>query len=263
MLPGWLVRLGRKKSMQPIYRRLHRMTQAGMNYWGGSEVAESGERWALGHAAGQLRAGSDQVVFDVGANDGDFTTAVLEAFPSTVRVHAFEPSTAAAGVFLRKHGGSSSVVLHRFGFSDTPGEAILHAPQHGASIATLHATTFELEGQQLVTDRIELRTVDAFCAEQGIGRIHYLKVDTEGHELAVLKGARNMIEEGRVDFIQFEFGERHLDSRVFFRDIYLFLAPRYHIYRILPRGIWPLPAYEAELEVFRTANYLAVARSSS
>ncbi|MBK6830417.1 MAG: FkbM family methyltransferase [Flavobacteriales bacterium] len=113
-----------------------------------------------------------------------------------------------------------------------------------------------MQGRALVVDRIELRTVDGFCQEQGIERIHYLKVDTEGHELSVLKGAHEMIEQGKVDFIQFEFGECHLDSRVFFRDLFTFLSPRYLVHRILPEGIWPLPAYapDRKFSIRRTTS---------
>ncbi|MBK8499735.1 MAG: FkbM family methyltransferase [Flavobacteriales bacterium] len=260
MLLSWLVRLARKKALQPLHIRLHRAAKVGMNYWGGAEVAGSGERWALGRAAGSLRNVEHPVVFDVGANNGEFTKAALVAFQRAVLVHAFEPSPTAAKTFLETVGKVPSVRLHRFGFSDEAGVAMLHSPTSGSSIATLHATTFEMQGRALVVDRIELRTVDGFCQEQGIERIHYLKVDTEGHELSVLKGAHEMIERGKVDFIQFEFGECHLDSRVFFRDVFTFLSPRYLIHRILPDGIWPLPTYSPDLEVFHTANYLGIKR---
>ncbi len=260
MLPSWLVRLARKKALQPLHIRLHRAAKVGMNYWGGAEVAGSGERWALKHAAAKLHDVQHPVVFDVGANNGDFTQAALVAFPRAVLVHAFEPSPTAARTFLETVGNDPLVKLHRFGFSDETGVAMLHAPTSGSSIATLHATTFEMQGRALVVDRIELRTVDGFCQEQGIERIHYLKVDTEGHELSVLKGAHEMIEQGKVDFIQFEFGECHLDSRVYFRDLFTFLSPRYLVHRILPEGIWPLPAYAPDLEIFHTANYLAIKR---
>lgn len=260
MLPSWLVRLARKKALQPLHIRLHRAAKVGMNYWGGAEVAGSGERWALKHAAAKLHDVQHPVVFDVGAHWGDFTQAVLSAFPKAVQVHAFEPSPTAVRIFLDGVGGSSAVQLHRFGFGDVAGVVTLHAPPGGSSIATMYTTTFEMQGRELVTERVELRTVDDFCREQGIDRIHYLKVDTEGHELAVLKGAHGMIEQGKVDFIQFEFGECHLDSRVFFRDLFTFLSPRYLIHRILPDGIWPLPTYAPDLEVFHTANYLAIKR---
>lgn len=260
MLPPWLVRLVRRKALQPLHIRLHRAATVGMNYWGGAEVTTSGERWALKYAAAKLLDVQHPVVFDVGAHWGDFTQAVLSTFPKAVQVHAFEPSPTASKVFLDKVAGSSGVRLHRFGFGDSAGVATLHAPPGGSSIATMYANTFEMQGRELVTEHVELRTVDDFCREQGIERIHYLKVDTEGHELAVLRGARSMIEQGKVDFIQFEFGECHLDSRVFFRDVFAFLAPRYLIHRILPDGLWPLPTYTPDLEIFHTANYLAIIR---
>lgn len=264
MLPLWLVRLARKKALQPIYIRLDRVAKVGMNYWGGASVAESGERWALHHAAGLLKDVPLPVVFDVGAHYGEFTLAALACFQGKVHVNAFEPSPTARGIFRERVGAERDgrpVELHDFGFSSAQGADTLFAPTRGWSIASLHASGAEREGGSWQEEHIQLRTVDDLCREKGIERIHYLKVDTEGHEMAVLEGARGMIEAGKVDIVQFEFGERHLDSRVFFRDLYDLLSPRYTIHRILPQGLWPLRIYQPELEVFRTANYLAVSTS--
>ncbi|MBL0127189.1 MAG: FkbM family methyltransferase [Flavobacteriales bacterium] len=263
MLPSWLVRYARARTWQPFHIKMHHLAQIGMNYWGGAEVGASGELHALKHASELLKQEPSPVVFDVGANSGDFTLAALDAFGPNVRIHAFEPSSVAAQLFEQKVDvplQSGQVGLRRFGFSDTAGSATLHSPTSGSPIASLHPTTFEIDGRELVHESIELRTLDAFCSEHSIERIHYLKVDTEGHEFAVLLGAKRMIGEGRVNIIQFEFGEYHIDSRVFFRDLFLFLSPQYHIHRILPGGLWPLKEYQPELEVFRTANYLAIAK---
>ncbi|HXG75415.1 MAG TPA: FkbM family methyltransferase, partial [Gaiellaceae bacterium] len=47
---------------------------------------------------------------------------------------------------------------------------------------------------------------DTFCAERGIEQINYLKIDTEGADLEVLKGASRMLAENRIDLVQVEAG---------------------------------------------------------
>ena len=257
-----LVKLIRRRAWQPFHERLLRFSKVGMNYWGGAMVAQSGERMALRFIAERSREVEDLVVFDVGANFGNYTSAVLEAMPSGTVVHAFEPSQAAMDKFreaIAGHPQGRYVQAHTLGLSNSKGNATLYAPFIGSGIGTLHPAPFDVLGSTNSTEAIELTTIDAFCSENGIERIDLLKIDAEGHELAVLQGARGMIDAGRVRFIQFEFGECHLDSRVFLRDFHVLLSPRYRIHRILPDGLWPLNSYSPDQEIFNTANYLAFA----
>lgn len=262
MLPSWMVRLWRARALQPLHERLHHAALVGMNYGGGSITESSGERAALRHAASLLRDEGSPVIFDVGAHYGSFTKAALAEFGDRATVHAFEPSAAARAVFETNRLGalqSGRAVLLPFGLAANKGAARLHAPVEGWSIATLHADAFADRRGAMKAEDVELRTMDEYCSHAGIERVHYLKLDTEGHELEVLRGAGRMLAEGRVDMVQFEFGEADLFSRVFFRDLHALLAPRYALHRILSGGLWPIDAYKPELEIFRTANYLAIA----
>jgi len=86
-----------------------------------------------------------------------------------------------------------------------------------------------------------------------------MKIHVEGNELNVLRGAARMIEAGAVGAIQFEFGEAHIGSRTFFRDIHQSLSPRSQIRRILGSGLsGTLETYDVILDIYRTTNYLAV-----
>jgi len=108
------------------------------------------------------------------------------------------------------------------------------------------------------TEAIKLTTIDAYCAENQIERIHFLKLDIEGHELNALNGAKKMIKDNRIDFIQFEFGGCNIDSRTYFQDFYYFLKDNYTIYRILKDGIYELSNYKEIYEIFITTNFLAI-----
>jgi hypothetical protein len=103
-----------------------------------------------------------------------------------------------------------------------------------------------------------MRTLDEYCRENNVATVDLLKLDVEGHELAVLNGGRELLDRGAIDFIQFEFGGCNIDSRTYFRDFHSLLAPRFHLYRILARGLWPIDRYDESLEAFGTTNYLAI-----
>jgi hypothetical protein len=96
--------------------------------------------------------------------------------------------------------------------------------------------------------------------ENEIEVINWLKVDVEGHELEVLKGAESTISSKQIDFISFEFGGANIDTRTFFKDYYNFFDEEdYRIYRILPSGkLYEIQSYKESEEKFRVTNYVAV-----
>lgn len=155
-------------------------------------------------------------------------------------------------------------MVNNCGMGDHEGTVALYYDAVGSQKASVHAEAYA-SGPDFaagcLSEEIQLCTVDAFCEEQGISQIDVLKIDVEGNELNVLRGATWMIEAGAVGAIQFEFGEAQIGSRTFFKDIHQFLSPRYKIHRILATGLSRnLEPYDVILEVYRTSNYLAVLR---
>jgi hypothetical protein len=133
----------------------------------------------------------------------------------------------------------------------------MFSPAPGSKLASVYQRTsvWQSASQEVVA----CKTIDSYCREQVINRIHFLKIDVEGHELEVLQGAKGLLEAGRIDFIQFEFSAAHIDARVFFRDFYELLARQYQILRVLQNGLARVREYKPELELFKRAtNYLAV-----
>ena len=110
-----------------------------------------------------------------------------------------------------------------------------------------------------MTETVRLSTLDEYCAEQGIEQIDLLKLDVEGHELAVLRGGQKMIQEGRIKRIQFEYGPCNIDSRVLLRDLFTFFETlEYDVYKITPRKLVKLRAYDRRLEYFQYKNFAAL-----
>jgi hypothetical protein len=108
---------------------------------------------------------------------------------------------------------------------------------------------------------IQLISLDDFCSDRAIDHIDLLKLDLEGGELDALRGARALLDNERIDLIQFEFGQPSLGARTYFVDLFDTLAKRYEIFRVLPNGLERLATYHETLEVFMSTNYLAVLRS--
>lgn len=73
-----------------------------------------------------------------------------------------------------------------------------------------------------------------------------------------MNGAKQMINDKRIDAIQFEFGGCNIDSRTFFQDFFYLLKDNYKIYRVLKDGLLEMPIYKETYEIFITINYLAI-----
>lgn len=219
----------------------------------------SGEHYLVNEWLGRHLRRERPVLFDVGANTGEYSAELKRKFPEA-RVYAFEPNASAYEVMLRDLA-PLGVSCYNLGLSSTAAARKMYTYEHEA--ATQHASVYRevltgLHGETRVTE-LEFRTttLDEFCAEQGIDFIDFLKIDTEGHEWEVLGGAKRMVAEGRVHLIQFEFNEMNVISRVFLRDFYEFLGG-YSFYRLDTDGLIPLGGYSSTNEIFKFQNLLAV-----
>ena len=54
---------------------------------------------------------------------------------------------------------------------------------------------------------VQTQTLDNFCLEEKINNIDVLKIDTEGNELNVLKGAKKLLEQNKINIIYTEISE--------------------------------------------------------
>jgi hypothetical protein len=140
---------------------------------------------------------------------------------------------------------------------------LLHdrADYDGSERASLHAAAIsEFHHQQSVATTVPVESLDEVAAREGVAYIDYLKIDTEGHELAVLAGASRLLREGKIRYIQFEFNALNVFSRSFFRDFRNTLCD-YDLWRLLPGGLLPLDDNVITTEIFAFQNILAVPKT--
>lgn len=207
---------------------------------------------------GYLNTGKS-VAFDVGANLGDYTEMLHEAHQD-MQIYAFEPNpknfkklatkVAKWGVTVDMRGmGSSDGSLKFYDRKDSDG-----ASEHGS---LYREAIEELHGVEAVETEVKITTLDNYCEENHIDHISLLKIDTEGHEYEVLKGAKKMLDAGKIDLIHLEFNEMNVISRVFFRDFAELLSD-YRPYRLLPKGVIPMMRAPLHTELFAYQNLVFV-----
>ena len=130
------------------------------------------------------------ICFDVGANIGYHTTLMAQAVPAG-EVHSFEP------VPLNWHILSLNVLINRFqnvvynniALGDRQGRTTFSAASDGA-YSSMVPTGRRTESARI---EVELDTLDAYADAHGIERVDILKVDVEGAEGLVLRGAQQLL----------------------------------------------------------------------
>jgi FkbM family methyltransferase len=142
---------------------------------------------------GALRGSEDPVFLDVGANIGLVSLMVLNCLPDA-RVYAFEPGRHQRELFaetIRRNRLAGRVVLSPLALSDSAGAATfaVHRTRHAAGDGFLDTG----RGGPARFEAVEADTLDSWWRRNSAPRIDVLKLDTEGSELLVLRGARETI----------------------------------------------------------------------
>ncbi|HFE64458.1 MAG TPA: FkbM family methyltransferase [Caldithrix sp.] len=251
--------IGSKKFYR-FNKRLYMMSLHGIGILNSITPEASGEKFFLDMF---LKNSPESIIFDVGANQGSYARMIIN-LSDMMQIYAFEPHPRTYQI-LAKEAERYNFKSYNIGLSDKPGtlELFDHRNQDGSTHATLYKDVIKrIHKDQVTEHKVRLTTIDHFMDEHQVPQIDLLKIDTEGNELNVLKGAQRMIGEGRVNCIQFEFNEFNVISRVFMSDI-IDLLPRHSFYRLLPDGFVQLNHYKPIYrEIFAYQNIIAIERTS-
>jgi FkbM family methyltransferase len=250
--------IGRRR-YHNFFELLYEVGLAGMNFGEGSNHYSSGELYAMKYIQSEFEKELQPlVIFDVGANVGRYTQDLYQLFSEHANLYAFEPSPRTFKILKNNLRSLKNVRLYNLGFGSEKGIFSLYIQEAGSSVASLYELDPGSEKAHCSEESVQLSTIDEFCSQQGIARIHFLKLDVEGYEFQILKGAQSMLSRDSIDFIQFEFSRWNIESKIFFRDFYYFLKEKYYIYRLLKDALKPIDEYKLTYEIFkRSTNYLA------
>ena len=145
------------------------------------------------------------VFLDVGANVGYFTALAARRVGPAGRVFAVEPNPSAYARLRRMvdSNGLSHCTAERIGLSAAPGEVTLYVPP--PSHHNDDATMVPVEGW--APTPVPVRTLDECLDEWGVSAVDLLKIDVEGHEPSVVRGAARSLAAGRIRAVLCEFND--------------------------------------------------------
>jgi FkbM family methyltransferase len=148
---------------------------------------------------------------DVGANVGYYTWFAAAVVGPAGRVLAFEPGPYAYDSLQRviRENGVGNVECWQVALSDRSGRGTLYVPQRAVGNYNPSLTPYLPDMEPI---EVSIETLDALLERLDVRRIDLMKVDVEGHELCVFRGAERAIRERRIGAILCEFNEGYQEG---------------------------------------------------
>jgi FkbM family methyltransferase len=168
------------------------------------------------------------IVFDVGAHVGQTAKLITQHFPDSM-IYSFEPVPRTYDLLTERMKPFPNVKPVNIAFGSELGQTEIKTvplcQTNTLLVNRRRKKPFDTE-EEVVTVNID--TIEHFCKQNNIHSINLLKIDTEGFEINVLKGAEMLLKEGRIDYILAEcsfYQPEHLDPHGDFVEILDYLHP--------------------------------------
>lgn len=204
-----------------------------------------------------------RMIFDVGANIGTWTKTALTHW-SNATIHLFEPTLKSYHSLLQYFADflpTEQIIPNSMAIAHQSGLQTFYVYDDAPAWNTLHRRVALEEKQELRSHPISVLaiTLEQYCQQMGISRINFLKVDVEGGELNVLLGARQLLVQGKIDYIQFEYGGAWKDANTSLEQAFQYLQTyNYGLFKIQSDSLYAIANFLPDYEDFEFSNYLAV-----
>ncbi len=206
------------------------------------------------------------ICIDVGANVGSYTKEILES--TDAKVIAIEPLS---GAFKKlnnlKDKFKDRLEILNHGAGDLNEEKKLFFSNESSELATFYPDANKLsfvDNKNTKYHVVKIKKIDDTPELHNLSKVDLIKIDTEGYEMNVLKGAINFIKQKKVKFIQIEFNVHQIITQ---NNIYEFSKVLYDYEPsiILPYG-YPLKKIDPlrpENNIFHLSNFVFIEKDLS
>ncbi|MFI5240695.1 MAG: FkbM family methyltransferase [Candidatus Saccharimonadia bacterium] len=223
--------------------RLKKLQKSELN-WDDCDPETNGEHFFIASYAQNWNT-----AFDIGANQGDYATKIKQQNPAC-RIVCFEPNKTLRATLQRI---GDEVISEAVGAEDREITININSQDHTQS-------SIYRENTNTKAVVVHQTTLDTFARKSKLKYIDFVKIDVEGHEVDVLLGAKDLIENSQIGMLQFEYGGTFVDSGKTLKQVYEILSKNYFICHVMPAGLLILP-YSSKLETYRYSNWVAIARN--
>jgi len=156
---------------------------------------------------------NQKVAIDVGANIGIFS--MFLAGVGYEQIHAFEPIAQNFDRLknnVEKNHLQDIVILNRAAVGEQQGMADFSVAEDSLATSRLASSVGHYHTENASLHRVPVMALDPYCQQHKINRIHFLKIDVEGMEPYVLRGATDLLRNHCIAHILMEMCPINLNS---------------------------------------------------
>ena len=162
-----------------------------------------------------FKESKDLIIFDIGANIGQTVDEMLKTFPKS-KIFSFEPQPDIYKKLNEKYKNYNNVTTFKLGLSNTKNNLSLYLNSANNSVSSsfnplnldsnsikrnLHPKeNFHKNNNQKIIP-VEVDTLDNISENTNISNIDILKLDTQGHELEILEGAKKLLKNKKIKVV--------------------------------------------------------------
>ena len=172
-----------------------------------------------------LRPISPKVIYDVGANVGTWTLLGKAIFPHAV-VHSFEPLRRHHSAFTENVRNSNSVYLHKVALGESSGNATMRVANFSDSSSILPLSAAgkkEWHLEEVAQESVTVLRMDDYRCSAQLPFPGLVKLDVQGFELAVLRGASECLGQANAVLAEVSFQEFY-QGQCLFHELVAFLS---------------------------------------
>ena len=225
---------------------------------GPNDPRTNGEYWLLERVLRASRQ-NPMVLLDVGANVGDWSAEALRLARgvTAIRILAVEPSHATCATLTARFGDYDNVEVHECALSTASGHATLYSSSDYARTNSFSS----LSGPN--TESVRVTTLDELLLQSATGTVAMAKIDAEGSDALILRGAQRALTSGAIEVIQFEYNWRWILFHQSLRDVFELIADKpYKLAKLVNRGLHYYDTWHPELDRFFECNYALIHEDS-
>jgi FkbM family methyltransferase len=215
----------------------------------------------LGHDTDEKRNGEADLIsalapkistfIDVGSNVGDWTALVLSRQPRATGV-LVEPNKEAADYCRRRFQGADVLVAEAAAGAQT-GTADFHELPNRNTLSSIVTNS-----KGAITRSVSVCTLDALASKHGWHHVDIVKVDAEGYDFQVIRGASGLLSGQHIGVVQFEYNQAWQFIGDSLREaLDIFSLNQYRVFNVARGGLW-LFDYADYGDFYHHSNFAAV-----
>jgi FkbM family methyltransferase len=167
-----------------------------------------------------------RTILDVGANEGQFIKKITKILPEA-KIYSFEPLKDSFIKLEKLVSAKKNITAFNFALGDNEKESLINKNEYSPSsslleLTDLHKNAFPVT-KKVKEEKIYVKVLDKIVNELELKKKVFLKIDVQGYELNVLRGAENTIKDVDIILIETSFYELYTNQPLF-NDIYSFLS---------------------------------------